>query len=490
MNAVLLLLLPTIGLLLLAVVRLWDREPVGERSWRTPVGWIAMAVAIGLLLFAAGVAAAAVVGFARSVGGLVENFDARSQGESPALVVAAVLLLAIAIVCVALGLRRPDGRDRLSVAGWLMLLGPLVYAGGLLALPLVPVLLIMMLVGHLRRLRSQRLLTVVASYLSARVPLDSVASPEAVPPDERTGTHRQLAQLADNVRAGLPLSEALEYSGKLPVRITETVRAAESSGDHLPAAVQRLADEEAQRNSIGGFRHLAGTVLYLWAVLNAAMLIVGFVGYYLVPKFKHIFGDFGLELPPLFRVVVDAMDSTVTGPGTSLALFQALLMGAIVATTFAIRGTTGWSGRWLRMAPKRVAGGHVMRTLAEPLLVGRPVEPVVERLQLAAADEYWQNVWGLLLARLRNGEPLADAMRSMKLISDRERAAIRSSRRFDAAGLVMMELGSGRDARVQRAGFAVASVLRVASMIVLGLLVAAFALGCFTVITRLINSLS
>jgi len=118
----------------------------------------------------------------------------------------------------------------------------------------------------------------------------------------------QVAELVQDLRDGVELSDALEnLPDLLPKHVTVAARVGENSGD-LGAALRESAlhhtSELSESNS--------NLSLTLFATYHALMeLVASFLVIFIVPKFKHIFNDFGIQLPPASVALIEASDLLV-----------------------------------------------------------------------------------------------------------------------------------------------------------------------------------
>ena len=72
------------------------------------------------------------------------------------------------------------------------------------------------------------------------------------------------------------------------------IKAGEAGGA-LEAILQRLADFKEKRQSLK--RRIKSAMVYPFVVIFVACVIVGFILYFIIPKFEAIFKDFGVPLP-------------------------------------------------------------------------------------------------------------------------------------------------------------------------------------------------
>ena len=82
--------------------------------------------------------------------------------------------------------------------------------------------------------------------------------------------------------------------GLLPEQVLDMVKAGEASGA-LEVILQRLADFKERAQSLK--RTVQGAMIYPVMVILVATGIVGFIMYWIIPRFAKIFDDFDTELP-------------------------------------------------------------------------------------------------------------------------------------------------------------------------------------------------
>ncbi|MCA9311679.1 MAG: type II secretion system F family protein, partial [Phycisphaerales bacterium] len=106
-----------------------------------------------------------------------------------------------------------------------------------------------------------------------------------------------LLGVVEDVEGGSSLSEAMSRHPKAFDTLYCKMVAAGEVGGVLDVILQRLAEfmEKAQRLK----RKIVGAMIYPIAVIIVAIGIVTGIMYFIIPKFKEIFADFGVELPAL-----------------------------------------------------------------------------------------------------------------------------------------------------------------------------------------------
>ncbi len=149
--------------------------------------------------------------------------------------------------------------------------------------------------------RQSSLLWMLAVAAERGAPL--VDELDALADDERGGQRKRLRDLADMLRAGLPLPEAVQnIPGLLPRNAIFAVRAGCETGKLGPAlrSVAEGMTADYQEEQHGNKVYL----FYCLCLLFCISMVSGFLLYYIVPKFEVIFRDFDLALPESTEMMI------------------------------------------------------------------------------------------------------------------------------------------------------------------------------------------
>ena len=160
-----------------------------------------------------------------------------------------------------------------------------------------------------RTMRQNSLLWVLAVATEQQRPLAPML--EALARDESSyHWSAKLQALVKGLNAGVPLPDALEQvPDLLPPNVVLAIRVGTETGT-LAESLKQVAQEYSAEQEAANFTW-QGTFLYLAALLYALMSVAGFLMYYVIPKFKKIFEDFGVELPELTQWLVKVSDEFI-----------------------------------------------------------------------------------------------------------------------------------------------------------------------------------
>src|SRR3954464_12622226 len=96
---------------------------------------------------------------------------------------------------------------------------------------------------------------------------------------------------------GQTLSASVAKHPKAFDRLYCNMIKAGEAGGALEAILQRLAAFKEKTQSLK--RKIKGAMVYPIVVIFVACVIVGFILYFIIPKFESIFKDFGVPLPKM-----------------------------------------------------------------------------------------------------------------------------------------------------------------------------------------------
>ena len=111
-----------------------------------------------------------------------------------------------------------------------------------------------------------------------------------------------LIDVVEDVESGSTLSEAFAKHPKCFDRLYVNMVKAGEAGGALEVILKRLADfkEKAQHAPA----QVIGAMIYPIVVILVAVLILSGIMVFIIPKFKDIFKDFGMELPALTNALI------------------------------------------------------------------------------------------------------------------------------------------------------------------------------------------
>jgi len=235
------------------------------------------------------------------------------------------------------------------------------------------------LAASYRASRLGTLWTLATTLGSGRTLADELAAQSVA----ATGRARNLLRrAADDLSSGQPLSQILYSRGVVPRGCWLQAAGGLASGK-LPEALRAAAAREtvrfARSSGADNTRYIG---IYLLALSAVIVLIVGFVMYFIVPKFKKIFEDFNTELPNATQALISVSDSIVVYWYILIPLpLAALAVIALLEAQSLYKGWTEVIEQYLGPYWVRLRAPDLLRGLRWAVEAGRPLDQVL--LQMA-----------------------------------------------------------------------------------------------------------
>src|SRR3954467_13336468 len=113
-----------------------------------------------------------------------------------------------------------------------------------------------------------------------------------------------LEDVVEDIESGATLSEAFAKHPKAFDRLYCNMIKAGEAGGALESILQRLADFKEKSQSLK--RRVKSAMIYPIVVIFVACVIVGFILYFIIPKFELIFKDFNVDLPAMTVFLIKA----------------------------------------------------------------------------------------------------------------------------------------------------------------------------------------
>jgi general secretion pathway protein F len=287
-------------------------------------------------------------------------------------------------------------------------------------------------------------------------------------------------QLADRLRDGVSLADALEDSpGLLPRSTVVSVRVGHEAGC-LAEALERAALMQSRSlQQTGTVSDISTFFIYAAAVLCVTISICMFQMVFIVPKLRRIFSSFDVELPEVTMALINTSDALVS---------HLLLAAPIVSLPCLLLLVFGISWFWgldnvrlpwvTRLWPRLHAAG-IFRSLSLALAGNRTLEHALA-IQIEAA--HWPEV-AIRLERVRDavlaGHCGWTALRQERLINSREQAVLECSERLNNLPWALELMADAIQRRLHRRVLYSYQAVRPIVIGALGLLVGFICVGFF-----------
>ncbi len=241
-----------------------------------------------------------------------------------------------------------------------------------------------------RRSRGLMVLAWVDAAVRLNLPLNVFLL--AAAEGERGAVKKRLQRVALDIGSGIPVGTVLARQVReIPPRATSRITVAENVGQLSPT-LRRIMEQEGFGSSARAKGSALFRGLYPVIVLFTGVFVITFVMILIVPKFREIFKDFQVSVPPLTEYLIDISDFVANGGLLWLiAPLLALLLFYVLARALR-EAFTPW---WPRTTPRWMTDTLVWFT------------PVVRTL---ARDRALADACAFLGDALRAGMPLPQAL--------------------------------------------------------------------------------
>lgn len=460
---------------------------------------------------AIGIAWIAVVGvFAAMIGQAIVAADANDTSAIIPIFIA--VYMAAVLISLVWTLRHvepphPMRESRLGgrIQAWLLILSPLLLGGGYFAVVLLLGAYLLYFVNRAIRLRQATLMTLMTAVVDADRPFTDVFRVVDVSDPfwsrrfhfllrfaaRRISSNwtRRANLFAQDLIDGLPVSDAAEHSRVVAPQDVDLLRAAELA-DAFSRELPRIASRaRGERNSTGSIT----AAIYIPFLFTFISLLVFFLMYFIVPKFKSIFEDFGVELPELTSRLITAADLTESIHPILSSLIAVLLFVVAGTALLARVGPSGLPISITRVVPRRWTSPTVLRVLGTFIESEMPLSSPTGQLAKRSRYEFWQSRWEELEQTLSSGANLSRVLTITGDLTEAEAAGLDAAElagRTDGQAAFLRATAAGIDHRVRRIAERCHWCLVAVWFAALSYICFFVAAGFFLVVVKMINDLS
>jgi type II secretory pathway component PulF len=396
------------------------------------------------------------------------------------------VLIGLGLACV--GMWAAMRMKRYAFIGWILfILGYMIVTASTIsafAIPSVPILIGAIIYLTLRRRSTNQdaLLWVLNVAADRGMPLAPGVQAFS---SQATGIFQVWTQsLAELLRQGVALPDAIE---SLPKTVSPPssflIRIGYESGE-LPAGLREATLARSGRSvSLQGF---GARIAYLCGVLFIAQAIVGFVLYFIIPKFEAIFQDFGVELPQVTIFVIGASHLVID---YFYLLFFPFLAFVIYLPFYLYGSSTAGLPLIDRLFPRR----HtilILRGLAVVIEAGRPIAPAFRAMAQWYPIAWVRRRLEQVSLYVEEGVDWAEALHARGLLTGNDVGLLQSAGRAGNLPWALHELAESGERRRAYRLQVWSQLLFVVTILILGFLIFLIAVAFFMPLTTLILRLS
>jgi type II secretory pathway component PulF len=252
----------------------------------------------------------------------------------------------------------------------------------------------------------------LADLSAAGLPLDRVLSVLAEQSESENLAH--IAEDAlDEVKKGLPVSQALAKHPKFfPEMYTQTLRAGETSGQ-FPESASRLAD--LQEREVTRRSQIVSALIYPTVLTFTAVFVVIFLLTFVVPRLEPVFEGLGENLPAPTKILLATTGfitdnwivivAAIVGGVIGLRLWMATGPGKEARDVFVLR--LPGIGKII----KKAIVSRYSRVLSTLVNGGVPILDALSLAGLASGNAVFVKRNHVVTAHVKEGRTIASAMR-------------------------------------------------------------------------------
>lgn len=301
-----------------------------------------------------------------------------------------------------------------------------------------------------------------------------------------------LIGVIEDVESGNTLSEAMAKQPKAFDNLYVNMVKAGEAGGALEVILQRLAEFKERAQSLK--RKVQGAMIYPVAVITVATGIVGFIMYWIIPKFKEIFEDFGLPLPQITITLIAISDWVVS----YWFLIPAMPIGLVLFIKIVRKNKTGAyiCDRILLKIPilgqiaSKSTIARTCRTLGTLISSGVPILEALSIARDTAGNAVFMKAFDHIHQSIREGESMAVPLKETRIVDDLVVNMVDVGEETGALDNMLYKVADVYEEEVAMLIEGLVNLLEPLMVVVLGLIVGFIVIALFMPLVELINKLS
>jgi type IV pilus assembly protein PilC len=301
-----------------------------------------------------------------------------------------------------------------------------------------------------------------------------------------------LGDVVEDIESGSTLSEAMAKHPKAFDRLYCNMVKAGEAGGALEAILQRLADFKEKSQTLK--RRIKGAMVYPIVVILVACIIVGFILYFIIPKFEAIFADFGVDLPGMTKFLISA--SHVIVRRLWIVVLCPIIIWLLIKLLYRNRtGAYVLDRIWL-MVPvmgaiiEKSTVARTMRTLGTLVQSGVPILESLNIVRDTAGNAVFERAFTRIYESIREGETIAQPLREARIVDDIVVNMIDVGEETGDLDTMLNKIADNYDEEVEVLVESLVSLLEPIMIVVLGGIIGFIVIALFLPLIQLITKLS
>jgi len=301
-----------------------------------------------------------------------------------------------------------------------------------------------------------------------------------------------LIDVVEDVESGMTLSEAMAKHPKCFDRLYVNMVRAGEAGGALEIILQRLAEFKEKSQSLK--KKIIGAMVYPAVVIFVAVAILTFIMVMIIPKFKKIFDEFGLQLPQATKTLI-GISNWMSNYWYFIPLFPLgiyLLIKLIRlsrAGNYALDRITLWIPVVGSLVEKTVVA-RTMRTLGTLIASGVPILEALSIVKETSNNAVFERMFQRVLESIREGDTIADPLRESRLVDDMVVNMVEVGEETGDLDTMLYKVADFYDEEVDNTVKALISLLEPMMIVFLGGVIGGIVISLFLPLIKLLEGLS
>ena len=301
-----------------------------------------------------------------------------------------------------------------------------------------------------------------------------------------------LIGVIEDIESGSTLSEAMSRQPKAFDNLYVNMVKAGEAGGALEIILRRLAEFKERAQSLK--RKVKGAMIYPVAVITVATLIVAGIMYWIIPKFKKIFSDFGTELPDITKLLMSISDWVVKYwyliPAIPIGLWLMVKItrknktGAYVVDRVALKIPL------MGLIIQKSVIARTSRTLGTLIASGVPILEALIIARDTAGNAVFARAFDQIYSAIREGETIAVPLKQTRICDDMVVNMIDVGEETGALDEMLYKIADVYDEEVEVLVDSLVSLLEPLMVVILGLIVGFIVIALFYPLIKLISDLT
>ncbi len=301
-----------------------------------------------------------------------------------------------------------------------------------------------------------------------------------------------LGDVIEDIESGMTLSEAFSKHPKAFDRLYCNMIKAGEAGGALEAILQRLADFKEKSQTLK--RRVKSAMVYPLVVISVAVAIVGFILYFIIPKFEAIFKDFGVDLPGMTIFLIKASNYVVKY--FYVIPLVPLFIWIFLKLMYRMKTGAYICDRIMLMVPvlgdlvEKATVARTMRTLGTLVQSGVPILESLVIVKDTAGNAVFERAFQRIYDSIREGETIAQPLRESRIVDDIVVNMIDVGEETGELDRMLNKIADNYDEEVETLVESLVSLLEPIMIVILGGIVGFIVIALFLPLIQLISKLS